>query len=301
MRRYDPNKIFSPRPLRRFLNHLLIWGLGFFSLILFSAFCELAEDALFYLSLFPFSQVGPIISAVLCGASLAGCVWGFFNRIRDNRMLKQMEQLAFYIARRQGECSFEQLSTLWKIRPEAVASQLYKLDKKGLLKNFVVDIENQKLYLAEAAPEKEPEPQPLNEAEQEAAPVIARLNALSARLPSAEDAALMQRFTDDIEAILADTRKDPRDISAATQFLHRFLPMGEKLFSRLPDISSDHATLRGQITGALNTLHTAFETKLSQLHENDRMEAEAEAAVLEQLLRGSGLVGPEENQLFPPL
>lgn len=299
-----PEHIFTPRPWRQFFNISCIFGLGLFSLVFTAAFIDLTKEALFYWSIAGFSRMGPFLAVGLCGGALAACIFGIRSRLRDNQRLRRMERLASYMSLHRGRCPFHELAAMWGFSVDkSFFAELYTMQKKGLLENMVIDTKKELLYFSFEAPRTEPAADTLaglNEAEREAAPVLERLRGVNSRLLTAEDTALLQRLLDDTEAVLANTRKDARDVPAAVQFLHRFLPMGEKLVTRLPDIPAGHMQLRGQIIQALDNLHTAFGNKLQQLYENDRMEAEAEAAVLEQLLRSNGLIDSEKNQLSPP-
>lgn len=300
--RVSSSQPFRRRTLKKLINWVLSGAMALGGLIFFFAAAQELADSVSAVSMFGKLPVSLLLSLITCVAVSVSCLYGVRGCLRVNRRQRRIEALGRSPLAASGVFTFSQIARIWNMRTvDEAKAELSIMQRKGLLGGAQVDYTKEQLTLpghAEPPPPQPPQPT-LNEAEKEAAPVFARLKQVSARLLTAQDAALLQRFSDDIEAILADTRKDSRDIPGAVQFLHRFLPMGEKLITRLPDLPADRTQLRQQIIGALDNLHTAFGNKLRHLHENDRMEAEAEAAVLEQLLRNSGLAGDEEDRLFP--
>jgi 5-bromo-4-chloroindolyl phosphate hydrolysis protein len=95
--------------------------------------------------------------------------------------------------------------------------------------------------------------------------------------------------------ILADIRKDPKDVKRARQFLNYYLDAVMRILTHYADLtergigSADARAALGKVESLLLTLEGAFEKQRASLAQGDVLDLDSEISVLEKTLDMEGL------------
>jgi 5-bromo-4-chloroindolyl phosphate hydrolysis protein len=135
----------------------------------------------------------------------------------------------------------------------------------------------------------------------EGAEKISELKGLSPRITDRTIRAKFDAIVGAAESIVADLKKDPKDVRAARQFLTYYLDATIKIVSRYADLSEKNLpsveiqeSLR-KAESMLEMLRAAFEKQHARLLEDDVLDLDAEMSLLKQTLRMEGL-GEEDKK-----
>lgn len=225
--------------------------------------------------------------------------YGFYKRLR-----------AALHAARDWVCPIAQLTALTGLKPDTLREDLRKGIENESLPGVLLTPDGKTLYWDDArytppAPAPEPAPEPAAAPDTALAAFLAEGQAFLAYLrgcrgqlgPAADEQLAQMDKT--CAAILGFAHNHPGQLPRLRRFREYYLPTTRKLLDTargLGDTGAESAEkIRGEITGILYTLNSAYQNLYDTLLQDVRLDVSTEIDTLESMLRQDGLTNDFEE------